>query len=127
MLHRLDQWAFTALGPVLPANTEVWVCNQPSTTDQGYQVVTEQGVQRVVGNLPSNVAVAYGDVYGVQQVQQPLNLDSVGHCFAYLTGGFYTIYIFQCTGSRATTLNARLYLTLADQFLGSSAVGAPSS
>jgi hypothetical protein len=72
---RIDRWITDALGNAL-AGVNVAICSQPANTT----------------TLPPSPLVAlYADPNGVTPVTNPLVTDGVGHAFAYLAGGVYTI------------------------------------
>ena len=84
-VFRVDHWLFKANGPVL-ANAELWVCQQPAAISAGYSVTTQQGVQTVTGQVPSNLAQLYSDPAGLSFKSQPLVPDAFGHIYFYVKG-----------------------------------------
>jgi hypothetical protein len=73
--YRIDRWITDALGNAL-AGVNVAICSQPATTST---------------QPPSPLVALYADSAGVTPVTNPLTTDGLGHAFAYLASGVYTI------------------------------------
>lgn len=124
---RKDYWLFQANGPVI-SNAEVWVCNQPLIPSGGYTVTTQRGVTTTTGSVPSPLATLFADPNGLSLLAQPLVPDAYGHVSFYVQGhakgtnttptDFYTVVSYTTVGSRSNQLQAQLFQTLPDQYVG---------